>query len=1122
MSSSLYKLIQYMDVHLHNDGNHNLSLLIIVNASEVILAIDELTPPQPPTVTGRGTLGIASPDHEVGQIERRLRYILTFSDDIYIQRNDDGKVGIKITISVSSGGNAAFSRFQDQIRNLPTGVIVFSQRFGKVVIHKEFGPKYSLTFKKMLHATDPGFVMIDRVYQERERNAPKRETRDYGYYVHCSSLSDMPTEQSRPAVTTAKVQLAFPVHSTAKKPAPSKTGRLLFSHTSWERMPQFQFLVHSDFIISPNGNGLATCNWNQVICSGVADAFCDEIGRLIVNDNIALRYSWLDYLPKSPIEGLWSKFHSTIMNKLGNKKILQTWEERRQFKCPSSLERVIPLAIHEGNPILKDFHETTYLAPEYAKKHHHALKALGVKGMSWGTLIDRLKEDLSRLGKTPANDPWHEAFANLFIRVLQNPDCEADREELRELNIIPLNDGIWTSAFQVGPDGPDDVYFPFTDGVAIPHDISLSLLERDAATNPKRNEFYKALGVKGLSASTVLCRIEITHRRLHEEIPVHSLKRDINDVNSVELVPDYSTHFAYLFRFGPLPGRILSWLWVPTTAALDIQCASENLYFLSDGEYDTAQLLPRSFQDSANDVVKFIKPSVVDLKPPFTRNDNCSYMDWLRKATGARHYPPLVTYPENGSAMLSRVLLAVLKHSPQKFVSMLKVHWSEYKQDVTLSEVRAQLQKCKVPCESEEMIELERTYLPTPTIREALKQLSGASWIDLLKLPDVSHRNEPLLGDNGVQEPPHMTLARMSITPTTSHLSNMEDWYFLKELGVHTEPDLEFYKRILEGQLNKGTLTTESINTIRSHAKETIHASDKEHIAVYSEKFLSQITPRNSSIHVPYIPIPFSNRPSPPKRDWSTSPFLAMIDQVRYSAHNAAALYTKTDAPNAQTILYPDMGFSYFDDLESLLKAALGEAYVFELFSHLNLPAFTPEGFIARDWISGIRRFLATHEIYAGRGLTDLPNFPRGKMKYTDDNGALTTYIKQHCAETGGFPDRLSDPTAALPIEYWFEIRSTPGGRTTPFTLNEEQYHCMREDNELIGHNRMVRSGRRVYVLLHVYNLGLKAKMDIYVEPRRLDDLIRWEYRTIQNRRTGQEKKSWMGVPQMARLGEAK
>lgn len=484
------------------------------------------------------------------------------------------------------------------------------------------------------------------------------------------------------------------------------------------------------------------------------------------------------------MEHLWQPLYQSIQGLLRTMPIIQTWEQRR-FKKPSEVFRLLPVAIHEGAPLFRDLSEEIYLAPEYDSKHFDTLKNIGTANIHWDLFIDRLQQDLVRSDsylKTKAySDLWHQSCATSLLAVF-NPRFRSREARIKRLAIIPLIGGNkWTGAPHTGSGSLSKLYFPTTEGVDIPEDVSLHLVERKACLNSKRKALYEALGVEECPRETVFTAIENFHKSHPKTI-------------------SYASHFQYLFHFHSQPELLRPWIYVPIHCGY-LKPIPEALYFPSEQEYDTEELLPETVSGK-DKTAQLLRKDFVAMVGPSVRYQNLSWKEWLERATGARYHPPLV---EKAPGVLrykvSKVLRAVLEQNSQKFVGTMRAHWAEYKSDV--HHVKSELRECKVPCNSGELFPLQSTYLPTPQVVSKLSSLGVESGFPLLKVPQP------------IDE------------------SNQIEWRFLEELGVHFAIDLNFYEVALSKivqLIGQGRMAPERAKQLYINMTEVVTMQDSERL----------------------------------------------------------------------------------------------------------------------------------------------------------------------------------------------------------------------------------------------------------------------------------------------------
>ena len=153
--------------------------------------------------------------------------------------------------------------------------------------------------------------------------------------------------------------------------------------------------------------------------------------------------------------------------------------------------------------------------------------------------------------------------------------------------------------------------------------------------------------------------------------------------------------------------------------------------------------------------------------------------------------------------------------------------------------------------------------------------------------------------------------------------------------------------------------------------------------------------------------------------------------------------------------------------------------------------------FSSRNWQSSIRGTVAVHQQYSN--LRDWEGQETTDLVYLDRHGALTGYLRRHCIES--FPSQilLDHNHQTCPIEYFLEVKSTPGNSRTRFYMSDAQYKrvcaenaCDQRDDRLTVKQMETMSqslsrGRfQVYVILRISDLLTpRVKPDIFVDPLR-------------------------------------
>jgi hypothetical protein len=449
------------------------------------------------------------------------------------------------------------------------------------------------------------------------------------------------------------------------------------------------------------------------------------------------------------MEHPWKGLYPKIISLLKDRCVLQSWQSKK-FKRPTQLRYLVDLCFHQGEPIVDDLPhpDDLYLARELVSRtHEKILEDLGIQPVSWYDLLNRLGADLmkpnSKMRTTPPADGWHTSCTNLLLAALRLSEAPSITGRVKRLAVIPLvGENRWTGAPGSSPGGLKEIYFPTTDGIPIPTEIGLHLVNAIAASQPSRAELFRKLGVEDCSVQKVIASISKTHRA--DKVSLNQAK----------------PHYNYLFHFEKNLESMNDWLRIPTVA-YTLHRPQDLTFFQSECEYDAQKLLSRLHSG------KFVHPDLVQFLPPDERRQNISWINWLERVTRARYYPPLIG--EGEGEELSPILDDVLRENPDKFIGMLHAHWAEEYRTIVYAHMTwlpLKLGELEVPCENGIPVPMNSAYLPTESIKAMVRKL-GIESFPVLRLP--------------------VELDQL----------NIKDWQFLDIFGVGCKLDLRFYKLAL-------------------------------------------------------------------------------------------------------------------------------------------------------------------------------------------------------------------------------------------------------------------------------------------------------------------------------------
>jgi hypothetical protein len=481
------------------------------------------------------------------------------------------------------------------------------------------------------------------------------------------------------------------------------------------------------------------------------------------------------------MEHPWNSIYLSITRDLRLIPAIQTGEHK-SFRVPVQLRNLDQSQLHCGLPILPDMEKELYIASEYSMEHKKRLGELGLRAISWAELIDRLEADLaratSRTKNKPAADPWHEAFAKMFLPLFASQDSSdvVLQQRLKNMAIIPLIGSNEWIGIPVGSKS-SIAYFPYTKQIPIPKSLSLPLLDSLASTNITRRAFYKALGVEECPKELVLMEIQKLHQNMfrHSSSPYAELQ--------------------YLFYFHENPSQLKDWVKIPTAGGFLVAKTLKSWYFPSQEEYDMYQLIPEKKRIEVRDVITFMPISLMNFVPAKVLVRNKTWKEWLESVIGARSCPRL-TQKINDTTSLSPEMLAILKYNPLKFLATLKAHRIWYQNSIDL--VHGDLSECEVPCTDSTFVPLCETYLPTTDIFDTLSHFGlPTTTVDILQLPDTV------------------------LTDVTR-----QEWQFLEHFGVRSEPDLSFFMAALSQSSIEENITFSAIKRVYASISE--HAKTKD------------------------------------------------------------------------------------------------------------------------------------------------------------------------------------------------------------------------------------------------------------------------------------------------------
>ena len=420
------------------------------------------------------------------------------------------------------------------------------------------------------------------------------------------------------------------------------------------------------------------CEWNSKLRESIPTAVLEAIGAL--KRRHALKYTWVRYLRSNVQAGFFKDTHGTLMARLRNANILLSYDG----EChPPSQMLVLPGQFsQDGEPLIPALYlkNRWYLHRRYnTSQDADVLMSLGVKEMDNEDFLQGLlgmqRDDFLQ----DQTDSWWENVCTALL-LLRN------RDELRDLRIVPLADGRWTSVSE------GHAFFGSTT-TDIPRDLGLRMV-KNMNTVSSHYKLLHVLGVKDAKLPHVVDLITTLHRGT-----------SVLQNSQTALV----SHSRFLFKhrteltrrkFTDNGGRICV-----VTSQNKIVPATE--VYMDHPNHGSVPL-SRCFAELG---VHFIHSEYL-ASPDGNPEDQDAWIEWLQTAYGVR------TSPKINDDGLSRELRAFVYSAPtQEVLLFLKEYWEEIWVRLKHSNgARTELRALTITASNGSRCPLETTYIARGTL----------------------------------------------------------------------------------------------------------------------------------------------------------------------------------------------------------------------------------------------------------------------------------------------------------------------------------------------------------------------------------------------------------------------
>ena len=343
----------------------------------------------------------------------------------------------------------------------------------------------------------------------------------------------------------------------------------------------YQFQIQCDFITQASREDIERSERNEAILSGVATTFRDAV--LDFCNHPTLLFQWMRYLPNRMVyDPFWAQLCPQIVRLLKETRVLRPWSGG-PLKRPDQLKWVRNYFLDEaGNPLFKDMPDEVYLSSEYELNDVLQLDILAVSELSFGDISTRVRADLdgpsSRWKSSTTSDDWVTRSASMLMRPYHHRhSSNTEILMLESLPLIPLQDGSWV------PVTSKSIFHPDSDGVPVPTDLGLQLVEPQALKNSARKSLFKRFGLQHCVPEDVIALILKKYNRWsnaplqtsvsHLRYLYWHLPKEERDLPKTVYLKDHQSRSVY--RTFVTHGR---------------EIIVDDLYFETDGTYDPKQL----------------------------------------------------------------------------------------------------------------------------------------------------------------------------------------------------------------------------------------------------------------------------------------------------------------------------------------------------------------------------------------------------------------------------------------------------------------------------------------------------------------------------------------------------
>lgn len=647
----------------------------------------------------------------------------------------------RITLFLHETGNQdALTREREttlqQFRELQDTILLFMKNLKKIEIemYDEKDRITSTTIFSMDYEANDRVSLSKRILQNGQTQDHRRYYHVTKHMAECPFKNENRTyskvEETTGAYAKAEVVLAFPLTHDS---IPIIEPQDVFAFLPVRRIG-FTFLIQTDFVTEANRQDIVTSSArNARLVGGIADAFIKAVLQFCRHST--LQYQWMRYLPQGnefPWDPFWKRLIDGIKSRLRKTEVLQP-RSHGNLRYIQDMRRFPGGVLDKhGDPLFDDLDPEEYIASEYLFKDLDRLKEYGLDYMNIEDAIARVQKDLiqlcsSRMRSPETDEDWHSRAAKL----LSLPFCKkwsGSIGKVRSLRLLPLASGPWVSTSNIS------VYYPHVNGVPVPRDLNLHLVDPRAAANAERKQLFDYLGVQAPSACHV--RDLIMAKYKCTGIPANI---DLSTSRNHLIFLYLTAHLDALSDFHIANPN----LWMFDHKGRFRKPAVYHFYMPSDHPYGAQELFRSTNPGDEPGAgatgldVCFVHQEYMKNTPEPPKGQAQPWFEWLKASLFIREKLSLTDKDKGLSELvLSNECIYVAQHRPEKFLGFLSAYWEVDGGLITARRNLLQdLLATKVLCKGNRMHPLIEAYLPTAVLQRcSLKFLEDNEFFPWLKL----------------------------------------------------------------------------------------------------------------------------------------------------------------------------------------------------------------------------------------------------------------------------------------------------------------------------------------------------------------------------------------------------